>query len=188
MEFFHEKDSHSKKNLKNLNIISPIYCIKNNEIIKLNKAEDGRFIESLIGDNKFILELKDSAYQLGELMDIQYFIKDNFSLLHSKFKDLTEIMNIKIKKMVQNNNQDDLIQKGKESNILKRKWPEKFETVEDFQNAYLFNGKFVYPYSIPFHSFVYGQESEEISEVEKKYLKMYDSQIKNSRQAHYDNK
>ena len=187
MEFFHEKDSHSKKNLKNLHIISPIYCIKNNEIIKLNEAEDGRFIESLISDNKFILELKDSAYQLGELMDIQYFIKDNFSLLHSKFKYLTEIMNIKIKKMDQNHNQDDLIQKGKESNILKRKWPEKFETVEDFQNAYLFNGKFVYPYSIPFHSYVYGQESEEISEAEKQYLKMYDSQIKKSKQAHYDN-
>ena len=187
MEFFHEKDSHSKKNLKNLHIKSPIYCIKNNKIVKLNEAEDGRFIESFIGDNKFILELKHSYYQLGELMDIKYFINENFSQLHSKFKDLTAIMNNRIKKMIQNNNENDSIQNKKESNKLKKKWPEKFETVEDFKSAYLFNGNFVYPYSIPFHSFDYGQESEEISDAEKEYLKMYDYHIKKSREAHYDN-
>ena len=84
MEFFHEKDSHSKKNLKNLYIDSPLYCYKDNQIEVLSEAEDGRFIESIIGDNDFILELKNPKNKLGALMKEEYFIGENFKQLYNR--------------------------------------------------------------------------------------------------------
>ena len=93
MEFFHEKDSHSKKNLKNLYTESPLYCYKDNQIDVLSEAEDGRFIESIIGENNFILELKNPKNKLGDLMKEEYFIGENFEQLFNKFKEIKENIN-----------------------------------------------------------------------------------------------
>ena len=90
MEFFLEKDSHSKKCLKNLKIKIPIVCYKYDisRSLFLEELENGRFIESLIGNQEFIDELKKSDNNLGELMKIEYFIDKDFKKLHEKYEEL----------------------------------------------------------------------------------------------------
>jgi hypothetical protein len=64
MEFFHVKDSHIKKQFKNLKIESPLHCYKYNRNDVLEESEDGRFIES-IGYKDFISCLKNYRNNLG---------------------------------------------------------------------------------------------------------------------------
>ena len=91
MEFFHQKDSYPKKSLKNLNIEIPISCVKNNinEILKV--PEDGKFIESIIGDNDFILKLKNPMNKLGVLMKVECFISENFDELKHMFEEINVV-------------------------------------------------------------------------------------------------
>ena len=167
MEFFHEKDSHSKKSLKNLHIISPIYCFKFNRNEKLKFPEDGKFVESIIGEDLLILTLKDPINQLGELMKIKYFTANNFDELKLKLKELDEINKEDFKKKYESQNETD-------SNIIEKKTSKikkstELKTLKDYENAYLSRGKFVYPDSIPFHSYEYGKEKE-IEGAERDYL------------------
>ena len=55
--------------------------------------------------------------------------------------------------------------------------------VKDFEDAYLCHGKFVYPDSIPFHSYTYG-ETLEISDAEKMYLEKYKDVIEKAKKEH----
>lgn len=88
MEFFHEKDSHSKKNSKNLYIKSPLLCFKDSKIDILEESEDGRFIRSIIGSKELISNLKNPKNKLGALMNVNYIIQENFNELHSKYNEL----------------------------------------------------------------------------------------------------
>ena len=124
IEFFHEKDSHSKKSLKNLRIKSPIVCYKNdyNASIILEEAEDGTFLESLIGDQEFIIELKKFNNKLGELMKIEYFTDIDFHNLHEKFNKIMKLnkSNNLIITELNNENESDS-DKTKKGNKLKSK-------------------------------------------------------------------
>ena len=192
MEFFHEKDSHSKKLFKNLKIQSPLFCYKYNRIDILEEPEDGRFIESIIGDKDFIALLKNFKNNLGELMKVEYFIGEDFEVLNKKCKDLiinnNSLLNNEkspIRKM-----DNDIITISKNKKIRKKKASD-LETLEDFENYYLFDGNFVYPDSLPSHDYYddnrYKSEKyKKIAAVEKQFLKKYEKAIKRAKDAHYN--
>ena len=116
MEFFHEKDSHSKKHFKNLKIKSPLFCYKYNRIEILEESEDGKFIESIIGDEYFISNLKNYKNKLGELMRVEYFVGEDFEILKQKYKDLirnNNIINSEISSRKKNDNDEIIITKSK---------------------------------------------------------------------------
>ena len=182
MEFFHEKDSHAKKSFKNLHITSPISCFKYNKNEILKEPEDGKFVESIIGDANFILELKSPINNLGELMKIEYFVSENFDGLKKEFEDLEKFSKEKFKKLFSIQNETDLNEQ-KKVEIKKRKKINEFKTVKDFEDAYLCNGKFVYPDSIPFHSYKYGEKLE-ISDEENAFLSKYQHIFEKAKKEH----
>ena len=51
-------------------------------------SEDGIFIESLMGNEDLINDLKDPEQELGELMKVDYFIEENFNRLNAKYLEL----------------------------------------------------------------------------------------------------
>ena len=187
MEFFHEKYSHSKKCLKKLLINSPLLCIKNNKIDILSESEDGKFIESLFGDNLFILNLKNPKNELGKLLNEEYFTDKNFDKLHLKSEELMKNKNLNYSQKsdmnISNQNNNDLVIINKK--IIEEKYEIKKQmNLEDYENLYLVNGNFIYPDSLPFHEHYYGENPEEISIGEKDYLKKYESQIIEGKKIH----
>ena len=184
MEFFHEKDSHSKKSLKNLRIKSPFICYKNeyNASIILKEAEDGQFLESLIGDKEFIKALKDCKNKLGELMRVEYFIDVDFQKLHNKFNEIMKSnkSNNRITTELKNKIESD---SDKTKKDYKLKIKKDLVTLEDYENYYLFNGIFMYPDSIPYHEYQINEE-QKISKGEEEYLKKYEDIIEKARRRH----
>jgi len=168
IEFFHE-NSHSKRYSKNINEETPLSCYKNME------REDGKYIESLIGDKQFIRQLKNPNNKLGLLMKVDYFIKEDFNELHEKYKEINKFKKPEFKNLSQNKikNSDPLYI---DRNERKTKNEDELETLEDFEEFYLKNNVFVYPDSIPYHECPYGEKIE-ISQGEKEYLEKYKKQI-----------
>ena len=187
MEYFHEKDSHSKKSFKNLYIKSPLLCFKDSKIDILEEPEDGRFIESIIGSKELISDLKNPDNNLGELMNVDYFIKDNFNDLLSKYNELMNRNSASNDSSLNIPVDADKIKLPKTQKKEKKKESE-LVTLEDFEEYYLFKGNFIYPDSLPFHHYFYGEKPPIISEGEKQYLKKYESVIKRAKKAHYNNK
>ena len=170
IEFFHEKDSYSKRNLKNF------YAdYKDDKIDILSKQEDDGFIESLIGEKNFILALKNPHNKLGDLMKEEYFIGENFDHLYNKYRELME------------NNKNNCEFSDRDKKEEKKKNIDNLVTLEDYENAYLFNGNFIYPDSLPFHHHYYGEEPEPLSDGEKAYLEKYKTIIEKAKKLHYDN-
>ena len=176
LEFFHE-NSHSKKNSKNINLKTPLSFYQNHKNIIFKEREDGRYIESLIGDKKFINKLKNPNNKLGLLMKIDYFIKEDFNELHEKYIEIDKINKQEIKNLPQTKvkNSDPLYIDNNE-NEKKSKNENELETLEDFEEYYLENKVFVYPDSIPYHQYPYGEKII-ISQGEKEYLEKYKDQI-----------
>ena len=149
----------------------------------MDEEEDGRFIESIIGDKNFISGLKDHKNNLGSLMDVKYFVAEDFEELHSKYQEL----------MKRNSEQNQISQKkhfDSDEKFIERKQKKKkneseLKTLEDFEDYYLFNGVFLYPDSFPFHEHYYGDKPFEKSEGEKEFLKKYELDIKRAKAAHY---
>ena len=170
IEFFHEKDSYSKRNLKNF------YAdYKDDKIDILSKQEDDGFIESLIGEKNFILALKNPQNKLGDLMKEEYFIGENFDHLYNKYRELMK------------NNKNNCKFSDRDKKEEKKKNIDNLVTLEDYENAYLFNGNFIYPDSLPFHHHYYGEEPEPLSDGEKAYLEKYKTIIEKAKKLHYDN-
>ena len=183
IEFLHEKDSHAKKSLKNLHIKSPISCFKNNRNETLKEAEDGKFVESIIGEKDFIIELKNPENKLGELMKIEYFTSENFDELKSRFKELNEIETKKIENIFQKYNQNVSDMNEIKGKVTERKKPNELKTLKDYEDTYLCNGKFCYPDSVPFHSCKHGDKIV-ICEAEKEYLDKYKDIIEKAKLKH----
>ena len=173
MENIHE-NSHEKKNSKNNKEKTPLTNFKNNNIIILKKREDGRFIESLIGSDELVNELKKPSNKLGELMDVNYFIKEDFSELHQKYKTIKKIKKIKTKKTSSNKiiESDPYGSEDKKEDESSEKTDKELKTVEDFEKHYLINNEFIYPDSVPYHEYSLGEKFE-ISPAEKEYLEKY---------------
>ena len=189
MEFFHEKDSHSKKSLKNLKIISPIVAYNNKKCLSeiLDESEDGRFIESLIGDPEFIKELKKYKNKLGELMDIKYFIDKDFKQLHKKYEEIMKKNESKLSNKESKIKKDES-DKIKTKKVLKHKTIEELITKEDYEEYYLRDGRFIYPDSLPWHEYSINEELPEKSPGEKEYLQKYAKEIEIGRKLHFDEK
>ena len=178
MEFFHE-NSHSKKNSKNNSEKSPLSCFINNETIILEAREDGRYIDSIIGDDKFIEELKNPNNKLGELMKVEYFIKEDFHKLNEKYKELIKLKKTEIQKLSHNKIIESYplnINKNIRNEKIKKNKNE-LKTLEDFEEYYLINKEFIYPDSIPSHIYPLGEKLE-ISQGEKEYLEKYKDDIR----------
>ena len=186
MEFFHEKDSHSKKSLKNLKIKSPIVCYKYdiNRSMILEESEDGRFIESLIGSQEFIDELKKSDNKLGELMKIEYFIDKDFKKLHEKYEELKKQKesNDSEEENEKQNIELDSINKKK---IIQVKKKEELVTLEDYENYYLRDGCFVYPYSLPWNEYPINETPPKRPAGEMRFLQKYQKEIELGRKLHF---
>ena len=148
----------------------------------MKEPEDGKFVESIIGDVNFILELKSPINNLGELMKIEYFVSENFDGLKEEFEDLEKFSKEKFKKLFSIQNETDLNEQ-KKVEIKKRKKINELKTVKDFEDAYLCNGKFVYPDSIPFHSYKYGEKLE-ISDEENAFLSKYQHIFEKAKKEH----
>ena len=177
MEFFHE-NSHSKKSNKNLNENTPLTSYRNNNIIILEDREDGRFIESIIGNKEFIVELKNRDNKLGKLMNIEYFIAENFDELHKKFNEIINLKKAGIKSSLSNKNiQSDPVDVDirKENRKTKLKESE-LKTLEDFENYYLENNEFIFPDSIPYHEYPLGEKFV-MTEGEKEFRLKYKDDI-----------
>ena len=188
MEFFHEKDSHSKKNFKNSKTESPLFCYKYNRIDILEEKEDGRFIESIIGDKDFISYLKNCKNNLGELMKVEYFVGEDFNNLKEKCKELirnNNLLNNEISSTRKIDNDEMNINRKK---LKKKKKASELETLEDFENYYLFDGNFVYPDSLPSHDYNGSDKCnvEKYKDAEQKYLEKYEKAIKRAKDAHYN--
>ena len=191
MEFFHAKDSHSKKQFKNLKIESPLLCFKYNRNDVLEESEDGRFVESIIGDKDFISCLKNYRNNLGELMKVEYFIGEDFEALNKKCKDLIEtnnLLNNEVSSIRKVYNDEITITKNKK---IKKKKASELETLEDFENYYLFDGNFIYPDSLPSHDYYDSNKCKdkkykEITDAEKEFLNKYKNAIKRAKDAHYN--
>ena len=173
IEFLHE-NFHSKKNSRNIDEKTSLTFFKDNEKKLLEKQEDGRYIESILGDNKFISDLKNPKKKLGNLMKIEYFTDENFDNLHEKYQELIKINNNNSENESENEDIDydknNTNKKEKEKKFDKKE--KDLKTLEDFEKYYLVNGEFVYPDSIPFHIIPLGQKFV-ISEAEKQYLEKY---------------
>lgn len=188
IEFFHE-NSHSKKHLKNKYINSPKICSINNKVQKLKDAEDGKFIESLIGDSNFISQLKNPRNNLGELMKMEYFIDENFYKLHSKYKELlpTTILIEKKSEGKANNLYDHDFEELPEIDNTKKYEDKKGEkNLEYYENKYLFDGTFNYPDSLPYDS-LFVKDNEDICEGQRQYLEKYAEIIQKAKLLHYEN-
>ena len=193
MEFFHEKDSHSKKYFKNLKINSPTVYYTDETHIR-DEPKDGKFIQSLIGDENFIKNLKDHENNLGELMEVKYFIDNNFNKLHEKYKEIMSSKVIKKDKKVINKNIKDLIINNEEQVPINNKKinkvnkkiskEKKLETLEDFENEYLVKGIFVYPDSLPIHQHKIGEQPKPLSPGEKAYLDKYKDIFEEAEKEH----
>ena len=177
MEFFHE-NSHSKRCNKNLKENTPLTGFKNNKIIILKDREDGMYIESLIADKRIIDELKDKNNKLGQLMRVEYFIQENFDILHEKFKEIIKLKKPEIISYLSNKNiqSDPLnIEEKKENKKIDMKESE-LKTLEDFENYYLENKEFIYPDSIPYREYPLGEEIE-ITDGERDFRDKYKNDI-----------
>ena len=182
MECFHEKDSHGKKNLKNLRIESPIICYRREFgcSVQLKQSEDGKFLESLIGNEDFIDELKNAKNKLGELMEIKYFIDKDFTKLHEKYN---ELMNKKKSEEKVDEKNSELDSK-KEKQLIVRKNKNELKTLDDFEKYYLINGIFIYPDSLPSGEFPINCKPPTITQGEKDYLNKYKLAIEKGKKLH----
>ena len=177
MEFFHE-NSHSKISNKNLNENTPLTSYKNNNIIILEDREDGRFIESIIGNKEFIVELKKSDNKLGKLMKVEYFIEENFDILHKKFKEIINLKKAGIKSSLPNKNiqSDPVDVEVREENGKTELKESELKTLKDFENYYLENNEFIFPDSIPYHEYPLGEKFV-MTEGEKEFRLKYKDDI-----------
>ena len=183
MEFFLEKDSHSKKNLKNQKIKIPIVAFSkaHNLSKKLSESEDGNYIESLIGSIEFINKLKDCENHFAELMDIKYFIDKNFELLHKKYNELSK----KTSNFSGNINESQNIKlDSKEYKFDKHKNPDELVTLKDYEDYYLHNGAFAYPGSLPWYTYPVNTEPPKRPDGEIQFLKKYAKEIEFGRKFH----
>ena len=89
MEFRYVNNSFPIKNHNNRNITSPIYYFDKNDIKKIS-GENGKLIEALIDENKeMILSLKEDIIY-GDLLNVNYFIENDFKELKENFKKIKE--------------------------------------------------------------------------------------------------
>ena len=185
LEFFCTKGFNSKKDFKNYKKDnSVIYYIDKTNLKDI--PEDGKFIESIIGDVKFFEKLKNSENNLGELMDIKYFIDKDFTKLHNKFCDIIKSNNKgKLDKNSENKNKKNLFQLNNDKTISNEN---NLETLEDFENAYLVNGYFVYPDSFPIYEHAIGEEPKPISKGEQEFLDKYQPIFEKAMRAHLHTK
>ena len=91
IENFHENFSHNKKHIVNFQE-SPILYIDRNlklaEIYDYNSKvyeEAGKLVESFIGPTKLVEELQNIKYEMGNFLEIKYFIDKDFSKLVREF-------------------------------------------------------------------------------------------------------
>jgi len=111
-------------------------------------------------------------------MKIDYFIKEDFNELHEKYKEIGKSNKQLVKNLTLNKvkNTDPSCIDNNIENEKKSKNEDELETLEDFEEYYLENKVFVYPDSIPYHQYPYGEKII-ISQGEKEYLEKYKDQI-----------
>ncbi len=141
----------------------------------------------MLGNKEFIKDIKNPDKKIGELMKVDYFTKNNFEELYKKYEELIEKKQTSNQSKSGNNINDNDKKSNSDYNNPKNNINKSSEliTCKDFENFYLVNGCFVYPDSLPFHDYYFGEEPEEISPGEKEYLKKYENIIKKAREAHY---
>ena len=150
----------------------------------LVESKQGRFLESLIGNEEFIDELKKSDNNLGELMKIEYFIDKDFKKLHKKYEELKkqkESNDSQEENEKQNIELDAIIQKK----FVKAKKKEELVTLEDYENYYLRDGCFVYPYSLPWHEYPINETPPKKPSGELRFLEKYQKEIELGRKLHF---
>ena len=116
-------------------------------------------------------------------MKIEYFIDKDFKNLHQKYNEL------KMK------NKSHCVQKGNiiqntelnsteiEKDLkLKKK---ELVTLKDYENYYLLDGYFVYPYSLPWHEYPIDEYPPKIPEGELQFVKKYEKEIEIGRKIHF---
>ena len=173
MEFFHE-NSHLKRSNKNIDEKAPSTCYKDkvNYIEILDEKEDGKYIESIIGDKNLIINLKRCQNKLGKLMRVIYFTSENFERLKNKYNEIikSKTKNISGNKIIESDCLDG--SKKKKINIK----DEELKTLKDFEDYYLENNEFIYPDSIPYQGHRLGDTCK-MSQAEKEYREKYKDQI-----------
>ena len=141
-------------------------------------SEDGIFIESLMGNEDLINDLKDPEQELGELMKVDYFIEENFNRLNAKYLELISAKKKDDKIINQKTafESDSFNNNSKATNKKIRKKKNELVTLKNYENYYLINNQFIYPDSIPRHYFSL-EAKFEISKGEKEYMEKYKDEI-----------
>jgi len=95
--FLHENSSHNKEKVINKLTDSPIIFLDENFNVSFNiidynfnEEEAGLSTERFIGDRSTILGLLNCSNKLGNLLDVKYFNKEDFSDLIQEYKMLKE--------------------------------------------------------------------------------------------------
>ena len=93
--FLHENSSHNKEKIINLKVNSPLIYLNDEYKYSLNiidnnikEGEAGYFTESFIGKRNILLGLLNCENKLGKLLDVKYFIQDNFDELIGKYEKI----------------------------------------------------------------------------------------------------
>ena len=206
MEFFHEKNGHSKKLRKNKRNLSPLYFFEKNKITKLKESEQkivgkrgesGRIVEYFIKyqNKNLVYELKTNFLYGDILRDTKFFTNKNFKDLYEKMIDISHsskkvktVESRKSRKSICEIN-DERTQINEEEKEEKIGFDEKFDDqkLESYEKRYLLKGKyFVYPDSIPF---IYPSNDGNyiIPFGLKLYLEKYEKNIEEGKKMHYSN-
>ena len=96
--FLHENSSHNKEKIINLKVNSPLIYLNDEYKYSLNiidnnieEGEAGYFTESFIGKRNILLGLINCENKLGALLDVKYFIQDNFDELIEKYEKIKSV-------------------------------------------------------------------------------------------------
>ena len=99
LENMHENFSHGKENIINVKESPTVYFNRNMDLSFIynthtkDEGEAGRLMEAFIAKNEDIEEMKKSLYDLGNCLDIKYFIDKDFDKLSEEFKKAKALYN-----------------------------------------------------------------------------------------------
>ena len=96
--FLHENSSHNNEKIINLKVNSPLIYLNDEYKYSLNlidnnikEGESEFFTESFIWKRNILLGLINCENKLGKLLDVKYFIQDNFDELIGKYEKLKSV-------------------------------------------------------------------------------------------------
>ena len=110
LENLHEYFSHGKENIINIKESPTLYFDRNFKLSYIfnqklpNYGEAGRLMENFIAEQNIIEEMKKSIYDMGNYLEVKFFVDKDFNKLIEGFENSKESYNNKLEKNYNLNN------------------------------------------------------------------------------------